>query len=324
MIIIRNSVDLATPRLGGKVLYSTDDFFAEASGLIDPKEPVFIEGKFTEHGKWMDGWESRRKRVPGHDHCILRICRGSISTINIDTSHFTGNFPESASVEACDSDGDPDDASTQWIELVPKTELVGDSHNLFEITSKRAWTHLRLHIYPDGGVARLRVYGEVYKNWNLVKSDEQIDLLAMENGGVAIACSDMHFGEAQNLTAPGRGINMGDGWETTRRRGPGHDWAILRLGKPGNIQKVQIDTLHFKGNYPARCAIKGVYTPNATVEELTSQGLDWKTIIPETPVGADQLHDYVSEVQTIGKISHVKLEMHPDGGVGRLRVFGTI
>ncbi len=316
-------MDLAQPRLGAKVLMSTDDFFAEASSLIKPEPPVFIEGKFTDRGKWMDGWESRRRRTEGHDYCTVRICRGALERLIVDTSHFTGNYPEAASVEACDSHGPPDE-STQWHEIVEKTQLKGDSHNTFEIASRQIWNHLRLHIYPDGGVARLRAYGTVFKDWTAIARDESVDLAAAENGGVAVACSDMHFGSAQNLLAPDRAANMGDGWETRRRRGPGYDWAALRLGHPGRVQGIHIDTLHFKGNYPARCAVMGVMAPDANAEELVRDKSLWKCLLPETKMQSDFLHRYGDEVRDIGPVSHVALEMHPDGGVGRLRIFGTL
>lgn len=315
-------VDLAQPRLGAEVLMSTDDFFAEHHNLIKPQTPIFIPDKFTDRGKWMDGWESRRKRTFGHDYCIVRICRGVIRGINIDTSHFTGNFPESASIDACDSESDPDE-STEWQELVPQVRLNGDAHNIVEIDSNSTWTHLRLNIYPDGGIARLRVYGEVFKNWSAVSEDDVVDLVGMENGGVGLACSDMHFGNVQNLTAPGRAPNMGDGWETSRHRGPGHEWAILKLGTPGYIEKIVIDTLHFKGNYPARCALRGTYAPGADVDFLTGKLSTWTTILKKSMMQADQLHEF-DEIKNTGPVTHVRLDIYPDGGVGRLRLFGKI
>ncbi len=322
MILLTGEIDLAQPRLGASVLFANDDFFAEAKSLIKPDPPIFIPDKFTDRGKWMDGWESRRRRVPGHDYCVLRICRGTIKRVNVDTSHFTGNFPEAVSIDAADSD-DPLGESAEWHEIVSKRDLKGDSHNLFEIASRQVWNHLKIHIYPDGGVARLRVYGHIYKNWNAVGKDEVVDLVSMESGGIAVACSDMHFGEVQNLTAPGRSVNMGDGWETKRRRGPGHDWAILALGKAGRIRGIDIDTSHFKGNYPATCAVLGVMNPDASAEELVSPDIPWQKILPDTAMQADRLHRFSDELVDRGAVSHVKLEMHPDGGIGRLRVYGT-
>ena len=314
--------DLAQPRLGAAVISSSDDFFAEHENLIKPEAPVFIPGKFTDRGKWMDGWESRRKRIAGYDHCIVRICRGVVHGINIDTTHFTGNYPQAASVEACDCSGEPNE-STQWHELIPKTDLDGNSHNMLDVDSLQAWTHLRLNIYPDGGVARLRVYGEVFKDWSQVSEEEILDLAAMENGGVAMACSDMHFGHVQNLTAPGRAVNMGDSWETARRRGPGFDWAVIKLGKPGHVKRISADTLHFKGNFPAHCIVRGVYAPGADVDYLSDPNTAWKVILPEAKMQANHQHEFDDTIEDVGPVSHVKLEIYPDGGVGRLRIWGT-
>ena len=314
-------INLAQPRLGAQVIHATDEFFAEKERLLYPQDPVFIADKFTDRGKWMDGWESRRRRTPGHDHCIVRICRGRIFGLDIDTTHFTGNYPEEASVDVCDSFEDPDH-KTVWHEVVPRSKLEGDSSNVFFVDSVEKWSHLRLNIYPDGGVARLRVYGEVHKDWAIVADDEQIDLAAMENGGVAVACSDMHFGDMWNLLSPGRAANMGDGWETSRRRGDGYDWAIIQLGHPGEVTRLEIDTLHFKGNYPARCAVRGTYASGSAEEYLVENEQHWTTLLPETETNANQNHVFINEIKNIGYITHVKLDIYPDGGVGRLRVIG--
>ncbi len=315
-------INLAQPSLGAEVLYATDDFFAEKEGLLKPESPVFIADKFTERGKWMDGWESRRRRTPGYDHCVIRICRGKIYGVDVDTSHFTGNYPEHASIDACDSKLDPDE-STGWTEVVPKSPLEGDSSNVFFVDSKQNWSHLRLNIYPDGGVARLRVYGEVHKDWAQIGENEEVDLAAMRNGGVAVACNDMHFGNMWNLLKPGRAINMGDGWETRRRRGEGFDWAILQLGHPGAVRRIEVDTLHFKGNYPACCAVRGTYAPGASEEYLTENMDHWKTMLSDAPLNADSRHMFEDNIKDIGDITHVKLDIFPDGGVGRLRMYGT-
>jgi len=235
-------LNLAEERLGSVVLETTDDFFAEKENLIKPGRGIFIPGKFTNDGKWMDGWESRRKRIPGHDWCNVRLgVPGKIRALDIDTNHFTGNFPPFASLEACEITGDPDD-STEWTELLAKSPLLGTSQNLFEVSSDQRWTHVRLHIYPDGGVARLRVYGEPHMDWSTIGADE-------------------HFGHMGNLIAPGRGINMGDGWETRRRRNPGNDWVVLRLARKGEVRKIEVDTNFFKGNFPDRCSVDAAFLP---------------------------------------------------------------
>ena len=316
-------VNLAQPRLGAEVLFATDDFFAEKEGLLKPQPPVFVVGEFTDRGKWMDGWESRRRRSLGHDYCIIKICRGKIYGVDIDTSYFTGNYPEQAMIEACDTQSDPDD-STVWQELIPKSSLQGDAHNVFDVASTVNWSYLRLNIYPDGGVARLRVYGVVHRDWSNVKKQELVDLAAVRNGGIAVACSDMHYGSMWNLLNPDKADNMGDGWETGRRRGEGHDWVVVQLGHPGLVKKIEVDTLHFKGNYPAMCAVRGIFAPGAQIEHLIDSNTSWRTLLNKATTQADTNHTFSNEINHIEAVSHVKLEIYPDGGVSRLRVFGTI
>ena len=232
--------DLAAERLGGKVLMATDDFFAEKENLIKPGRGVFITDKYTDRGKWMDGWESRRKRVPGHDWCVLRLAaEGQIRGFDIDTNFFLGNHPPHASVEGIRLDDDSKVAdwdSLPWKEILPKSPLDAGSRNFYECNSAEIYTHVRLHIYPDGGVARFRVYGDVFKDWSRVGAADILDLAAAVNGARAVACNDMFFSSMSNLIMPGRGVNMGDGWETKRNRTPGNrDWVIVSLAHRGSI-----------------------------------------------------------------------------------------
>ncbi len=244
------SINLADPRLGAAALACSDDFFAPMERMLNPDEPEWRAGVYDEHGKWMDGWESRRRRDQGHDFCVVRLAAPcTLALLDIDTRHFTGNYPPFASVEGCLLTGKPD-ASTLWTELMPRSPLQGNEHNWFELQSRRVWSHLRLNIYPDGGVARLRCYGTVHRDWTQATSGV-IDLAAALSGGRALECSDEHYGSMGNLLLPGRGTSMADGWETRRRRGPGFDWVILRLGHPGRIGSIEVDTAYFKGNYPA-------------------------------------------------------------------------
>ncbi|MDB5669811.1 MAG: allantoicase, partial [Alphaproteobacteria bacterium] len=215
----RHHIDLAQPRLGSEVVYATDDFFAEKSRLIDPADPVFLPGKYDENGKWMDGWESRRKRIPGHDWCVVRLgVPGLVAGFEVDTSHFTGNYPPGAEIEVCRSDGAVPDDQAGWTNATGRLALNGDDRIYVPIAHDAPVTHVRLHIFPDGGVARLRIWGRVAKDWSTVPDEARIDLLAMENGGRGIIANNEHYGRVENLTAPGRGINLGDGWETRRRR----------------------------------------------------------------------------------------------------------
>jgi allantoicase len=308
--------------LGAEVISATDDFFAPAERLIDPAAPVFIPDKYDEHGKWMDGWESRRKRIPGHDQCVVKLCPGVIHGVDIDTSFFTGNYPPHASIDVCETKGHPDE-ETAWQELVPKTALQGNSHHYLEVSDRRTWTHLRLHIYPDGGVARLRVYGVAHFDWDSLPADELVDLVAMRHGGRALACNDMHYGHMSNLIAPGHGVNMGDGWETRRRREPGNDWVILKLGHAGIIRQVEVDTAFFKGNYPARCSLHGALLRDVSDDEVQATGGYWQPILPPVELGPNRLRVFESEVIETGPVSHVRLDIYPDGGISRLRLYGA-
>jgi allantoicase len=320
-------VDLASSRIGGRATAANDDFFASRSNLVKPAPPVFIPGKFTTRGKWMDGWESRRRRTPGHDWCVVRLgLRGVVRGVNVATQFFTGNFPSHASLDACDladSAAAPRDERA-WVEILPKCALRGDSDNLFAVDDARAWTHVRLNIYPDGGVARLRVYGEAAIDWTAVaRLGRAIDLASILHGGLVLGASDMHFGARDNLIMPGRGVNMGDGWETRRRRGPGHDWAIVRLGTTALVERVEIDTHHFKGNYPDRASLDGVLAPGATVDTLALA--PWRTLVPEMTLHAHRRHLVTARgLADPGPVSHVRLNIVPDGGVSRLRVHGRV
>ncbi|HSS78668.1 MAG TPA: allantoicase, partial [Thermoanaerobaculia bacterium] len=273
-------VDLAAERLGGAVLAANDELFAPKENLLKAGEPVWIEGKYTDVGKWMDGWETRRRREPGHDWCMIRLgLPGVIRGVVVDTTHFRGNYPESCSLDACTVEGypAPDELKgAAWTEILPRSPLQGNSKNPFPVEKETGRvTHLRFNIYPDGGVARLRVHGEVVADWaRLTRHGGEIDLAAVENGGLVLSCSDMFFGNRHNLILPGPPLGMHDGWETKRRRGPGHDWAILKLGARGVLHRVEVDTSHFKGNAPGSCSI-----------EASDGDLDpWREILPSTPL----------------------------------------
>lgn len=320
----RQTINLANPRLGARVTFATDDFFADKARLIDPAAAVFIPGKYDDNGKWMDGWESRRKRGVGYDHAIIRLgAPGIIRGFDIDTSHFTGNFPPAASIDACIASEDvPGDAAV-WTTLVPSTNLKGNSHHHVACDSARAWTHIRLNIYPDGGVARLRVFGEMFKDWQGFDTAKRIDLLAMENGGRGIVANDEHFGVLANITLPGKGLDMGDGWETRRRREPGNDWAILALGHPGVIEDILVDTAFFKGNFPSHVSLQAALVTGGTDDSLPVQSQFWPEILDRQPLTADAEHRF-KPLAGAGPISHIRVNIYPDGGISRLRLFGHI
>jgi allantoicase len=329
MTPFQDLVDLASERLGGAVLLANDEFFAPKEALLKPGAAEWREHEYTERGKWMDGWETRRRREPGYDWCIVRLgLPGVVRGLVVDTAFFRGNFPESCSVEGCDVSGAPDPQQiadgADWFEILPRSPLEGNTANLFPVTGDRRVTHLRLNIYPDGGVARLRVHGWSQPTWTrFALQGGEVDLAALENGGWVPACSDMFFGHRQNLILPGRSRFMGDGWET-RRRGPGHDWSIVRLGAPGAIHRIELDTDFFMGNAPGRASLEGIHAPDATTEELTAEGAGWMPLLDETRLQPHTRHRWEDEVHAIGPITHARLNIFPDGGVARLRLWGTL
>ncbi|TCM63819.1 allantoicase [Acinetobacter calcoaceticus] len=319
---INQLTNLADARIGAKVLRCSDEFFAEANRMLQFSPPIFVEDQFDDHGKWMDGWETQRKRYAGSDWAIIKLgVAGKISALDIDTTFFSGNYPASAAVEGClSSDQDLDQA--EWHSILPNHVLGPSQHHLLSINSDQVFSHLRLHIYPDGGIARFRVYGQV--QIQPTHSGQVLDLLALENGGRVIAYSDAHFGHPRNLIQPGRGINMGDGWETKRRREPGFDWCVLGLGQAGNIEKIEIDTAHFKGNYPAQVSIQALYVQDATDAQLIPQSMFWPYLLAAQDMRMDHMHTYIKEILSDQKISHIRVNMIPDGGISRIRLWGSI
>jgi len=320
--LIRHNINVADERLGAAALSATDEFFAPATRMLSPSEPQWRAGVYDAHGKWMDGWETRRRRDEGHDHCIVRLAGPcTLALLEIDTRHFTGNYPPFASIKAASVASAPDE-HTQWTELLPCAPLKGDQRNFFELQSAGVWTHLKLSLYPDGGVARLRAYGLLQRDWTQFSGKEAVDLAAALNGGRALACSDEHYGSMGNLLLPGRGASMADGWETRRRREPGYDWVIVRLGTSGHIQCVEVDTAHFKGNYPYQISINAAYLHESADGNLTSQCLYWPVLLAPELLQADSVVQFRAQLRDLGSVSHVRVNMHPDGGMSRVRLYG--
>jgi allantoicase len=316
-------IDLASERFGAVVITANDDFFAPKENLIKPSAPQWIEGKYTDRGKWMDGWETRRRRDPStgsapgagtHDWCVVKLgARGIVRAVDVETTHFKGNYPEACSIEAGDGE--------HWLEILPASRLKGDTHNLFDIDIALEATYLRLRIYPDGGVARLRAYGRVAPDWTRLKQRPELDLAAAEHGGFVVSCSDMFFGSRNNLIMPGDATHMGDGWETKRRRGPGHDWSIIRLAAPGTIHRVEVDTRHFKGNAPGACDLEAACVSPEADEQIDA--VAWQPLVDRVPLTPHAVHVLEREVRAVGAMTRVRFNIYPDGGVGRLRLFGV-
>lgn len=355
--------DLAARRLGGQALSCSNDFFAEMENLLKAETPIFQPGVFTERGQIMDGWESRRRRfLPDgnsddglqYDWCIIKLgAQGIIRGINANTAHFLGNAPQQVSLEACNIKGEPTD-DTEWTQLIDRTPVNPGCDNLIDVETthseaNQVWTHVRFNMFPDGGVARLNIYGEVIADHHWFLAGEPLDLAYIKNGARPVACSDMFFSAPENILMPERGANMGDGWETKRRRSigdvevdRGNDWLILQLATRGNIEKILIDTCHFKGNYPNAFALEGaVLTAEqvANKEALTADshldarfdktggtdqlGITWTPIIQRTALFSDREHTFKDEITAQEhSFTHVRLKMFPDGGISRIRLWG--
>ena len=310
--------DLASRTFGGGVVFANDEFFAAADHLVEPARPVFAPRTFGHKGQVYDGWETRRRREPGFDTAIIRLgAPGIVHGVNIDTAFFTGNYPPHASVEGAALEGYPDPiqlAEAHWVPLVPRSPLVGDSQNLFTVDSSQRYTHIRLNIYPDGGVARLRVHGEVVPDPRLLPS--VFDVAAAEYGARIAGCSNMFYGHPQNMLAPGLARSMGDGWETSRRRDDGNDWVLVQLAVPSVIELAELDTSHFKGNAPGSATLRGIDTRTGLLDDPT----DWFDLLPQVRLSPDTRHRFAVSVVPVA--THVRLDIFPDGGMARLRLHG--
>lgn len=318
-------VNLAASDIGAQVVGCSDEFFGEAQRMLASGGSVFIVGKFDDHGKWVDGWETQRRRQGGHDHAVVRLgWPGVIKGVDIDTSHFTGNYPQAASLQACACEGDPG-PQTVWTELLPAQALSAGAHHFIAIEDERVWTHVRLNIYPDGGIARFRVYGQPACDWRGMDIQAVHEVSSLRLGGRIVAYSDAHFGVPSRLLMPGRGVNMGDGWETRRRREPGYDWCVIELGHAVTVEKIEVDTAHFKGNYPAQVSLQAARVPAGPDASVVTQAMFWPELMAPQPTEMHKQHFYESDqLQALGPVTHVRVNMYPDGGISRVRVWGRL
>ena len=316
-------INLADPRIGSKIIFKTDDFFAAAHRILNIDAPVFKDGLFDKHGKWMDGWETRRRRSKGFDYLILKLGKpGKIFDIDIDTTHFNGNQPTHASVEGCFSRTKPN-KKTKWTRLLGKKKLGPNKNHGLKSQNKSIFNYIKLNIFPDGGVARLRLYGKIEMEKNIL-NNKNINLTSVLNGASIIGCNNEHFGRAENIIAPGKGKNMGDGWETRRSRGKNFDWLIIKFGKPGLIKKLEIDTHHFKGNYPDTCSIQTAnISKNLSNKLIANNSKNWKFILNKSKLSANKKHVFKKFLIKRNKENYLKINIHPDGGISRIRAFGT-
>ena len=321
-IFLNGLIDLAQSRLGSKIVFKTNEFFAPAKRIINPWPPVFKEGVFDKHGKWMDGWETKRKRGKGYDYLILKLGRpGRISKIDIDTSYFSGNQPTKVSLQACFSKKKLPNKNSKWITILKKKPTKANSHHFFNIKNKSIFTHIKLNIFPDGGVARIRIYGSMKILKNL--TGKVLNLTSVLNGATPIACNNEHFGRAENILASGMGKNMGDGWETRRSRGKNFDWLIIKCAVAGKINKIQIDTHHFKGNYPDKCSIQAaLIDKKISSRAIVNNSKKWKLLLNKVKLHAHQKHNFKNNLMKDKKVNYIKINIFPDGGISRIRVFG--
>ena len=281
--------------MGTKIHSVSDDFFAEAPRMLQDTIPVFVPDKFDDNGKWMDGWESSRRRQGGHDWCIISLGEpGVIKLVDINTAHFTGNYPPGAMVEVGYSlDGDIN--KVEWHTLIEHVNLGPDAHHLLESKYSSKVNLVRLNIFPDGGVARLRLFGDVQRDWGNQKNDI-VELSALRSGGSILGYNDAHYGDVNALLSEGRGLTMGDGWETRRRRDPGNDWIVVQLGTSGFVREIGFDV---------------------------NSAENWKELMPKQSLSADAIHKFKKEiVNDFGPVNAIRLNIYPDGGVSRLRIFG--
>ena len=320
--------DLASERLGSSVIAANDEFFAPKERLIKVAPPI-ANDEYDEHGKWMDGWETRRRREPGYDWCVLKLgIPGVIHGVVVDTANFKGNYPERCSIEACFAPSAQlsdflSDQSIQWRTILDENDLRGDSLNPFDIFDREPSTHLRFNIFPDGGVARLRVHGLPSVPPGLSQRSD-IDLAALENGAYVVSCSDMFFGNRHHLIMPGPSRQMNEGWETKRRRGPGNDWAIVRLCGRGTIVRAEVDTSFFKGNAPGWCSLEAAAANGHDMTLEPGAGTRWSELLPRTALTPHTRHFFEEELQSVPSTTHVRLNIFPDGGVARLRLWGSL
>ncbi|MFT4623494.1 MAG: allantoicase [Myxococcota bacterium] len=316
--------DLVSSDLGGAALLSSDAFFAGHDNLVKPSEPVFLPDEYTDLGKWMDGWEPRRRRSPGHDWCILRLgVPGDLVGVDIDTRHFLGNHAPYGRLDATVA---PADASPEWLRdhgewtpVLDQVPLQRGGHNAFAVRPFAGATHVRLSIYPAGGVARLRVHGR--PRAPSPPAGERVDLASVRIGGRALACSDMFFSRMDNLLLPTEAPTMGHGWETKRSPLPREDWVVLALGAPGRIDTIVLDTRHFKGNYPESARVEAVCWPDAEPWALTKSA-EWQTIAGPARLSPDDKHALL--VADDSTWTHLRLVIESDGGISRLRAVGEV
>jgi allantoicase len=320
--------DLADRRLGAGVVAANDEFFAERENLLVPERAEFDPEHFGHKGKVMDGWETRRRRgasaehpwpaADDHDWALVRLgAPGVVRGIVVDTAHFRGNYPQAVSVEGTSVPGSPSPEEllgddVKWTTLVPRTPVGGHAANGFEVHAAQRFTHLRVNQHPDGGIARLRVYGEVVPDPAWLEALGTFDVVALENGGQVEDASNLFYSPATNTIQPGRSRAMHECWETRRRRDRGNDWIRYRLAAQAQIRAIEIDTAYLKGNAAGW----------ASVSVKDGEDGAWQEVLPRTRLQPDTGHRFVLTEPVVG--THARVDIYPDGGISRLRLHGSL
>ncbi|KAF9356626.1 Allantoicase [Mortierella sp. AD094] len=318
--LINKYTELASSAKGGKVLEISDELFGEGFHLIKDEPAIEDKNRETANGFWKDGWETRRHNKTTHHTATIKLASpGTIAGFDIDTSFFDGSHPAYASVEACLLvDGVQD--SYEWKEILPKIPLSGNSHHYYGLkASDDVFTHIKLKMYPDGGIARLRVFGNV----SPIFPDEKtvLNLASLANGARVIKSSDDRYGKPTNIILPTAGLNTRDGWQTRRSREEGHhDWVEIKLGATGILQSIEVDTTHFRGNSPDFVSLDACNSEYNDV--LYDPEVRWVNLLKKTEVEGDKKNIYALVAHHVS-YTHVRLNIFPDGGISRLRVFGT-
>ena len=327
----KDQIDIASSDHGSKVIYCSDEFFADSGRMLQASDPQWIEGKYDKNGKWMDGWESRRRRDGKNDFCFIRLGSTSIiNNFNIDTTHFTGNFAPGISILGCSVPGGTTDdrvvdgsAVSEWFDLLDQEKLEGDSHNLFSCKSTQPLTHLKITLYPDGGIARFRAYGNAWSD----DTKYQItgtNVISKKSGARAVFANDEHFGCLSNVLEENDPLSMADGWETRRRRKPGNDWGIIALSRPAKVHEIVIDTKFFKGNFPDTFSISSTNITEPDDDALIEKSKTWDLLIERKKLGMNQIHVFnKTNLLHNDSITHIRIDIFPDGGIARLKLIGN-
>ncbi|KAF8924090.1 galactose-binding domain-like protein [Dissophora ornata] len=318
--LVNKYTELASVAKGGKVLKTSDEFFGEGSQLIKEEDAIEDKNRETAHGFWKDGWETRRHNKKTHHSATIQLaCQATIAGFDIDTSFFDGSHPAYASVEAC-LIVEGAENKNEWQEILPKVPLSGNSHHFFGINgTDDAFTHVRLNMYPDGGIARFRVFGKV----SPIYPDEKktFDLASLSSGGRIIKTSEYHYGNPYNILLPTASLNTRYGWQTPRSHVEGHhDWVEIKLGATGILEWIEVDTTHFRGNSPEFVSLDACQSEYNNVQ--FDPEVRWVSLLKKSEVEGDKKNTYSLEA-TGEAYTHVRLNIFPDGGISRLRVHGV-